>query len=136
MKTKYVLGFAFSQNQVILIKKQKPEWQRGLLNGVGGKIEGDESPKKAMEREYLEEAGYYTTDWIPFCEMEGEHFVVYCFKLFSDVVFDNSKSMESEEILKIPIPQLHDRNCISNIPWLVYMALDKEKHYSYIKYES
>jgi hypothetical protein len=37
--TKYCLGFAYFQEnentQVILIRKEKPEWQKGLLNGVG-----------------------------------------------------------------------------------------------------
>jgi 8-oxo-dGTP diphosphatase len=43
--TQYVLGFLFdpSQKDVVLIKKLKPEWQKGKLNGVGGKIEEGES---------------------------------------------------------------------------------------------
>lgn len=40
---KYVLGFMFSTEdrgqKVALIKKLKPKWQAGLLNGIGGKIE-------------------------------------------------------------------------------------------------
>ncbi len=43
MKT-MVAGFLFdeSRERVVLIKKQKPEWQSGRLNGVGGKIEPGE----------------------------------------------------------------------------------------------
>jgi 8-oxo-dGTP pyrophosphatase MutT (NUDIX family) len=32
------------QIEVLLIEKQKPAWQRGKLNGVGGKIEPGENP--------------------------------------------------------------------------------------------
>jgi len=50
-----VVGFCFTLNQqlVVLILKNKPEWQRGKLNGVGGKIkiDTDESPLDAMVRE-------------------------------------------------------------------------------------
>ena len=34
----YVAGFMYSKDRkkVVLIEKINPEWQRGLLNGVGG----------------------------------------------------------------------------------------------------
>lgn len=36
-KTKYVVGFAFdlTLTMVALIRKNRPEWQMGLLNGIG-----------------------------------------------------------------------------------------------------
>lgn len=35
---RYVVGFCFNSDlsQIILIEKNKPEWQKGYLNGVGG----------------------------------------------------------------------------------------------------
>jgi 8-oxo-dGTP diphosphatase len=55
---RYVLGFAFFQNKVVLIRKNRPEWQAGKLNGVGGKIEPtDQNAFAAMAREFYEEAG-------------------------------------------------------------------------------
>jgi 8-oxo-dGTP diphosphatase len=60
----YVCGFVFDPlAQVYLIRKLKPDWQKGLLNGIGGKIEtadeGGEYPASvtAMSREFEEEAG-------------------------------------------------------------------------------
>ncbi len=55
----YVCGFMFSpdKKQVALIRKTKPEWQKDLLNGIGGKIESGESPHEAMVREFYEESG-------------------------------------------------------------------------------
>lgn len=73
--TAYVCGFAFdTMGDVCLIRKEHPQWQRGLLNGVGGKIELDDpevtvihegsvvsyGPSRsysAIAREFKEEAG-------------------------------------------------------------------------------
>ncbi len=46
----YVTGFMYSidRKRVVLIEKINPEWQKGHLNGVGGKIEKDETPEKEL----------------------------------------------------------------------------------------
>ena len=56
----YVVGFPFidmrpSSIEVFLVEKFKPVHHRGLLNGIGGKIERGESPNHAILREYYEE---------------------------------------------------------------------------------
>src|SRR6267378_2240649 len=75
----YVCGFMMSYDlmQFLLIRKTHPEWQKGKLNGIGGKLEkkqqltstkeGDtdvwlyETPFEAMIREFYEETGIKTT---------------------------------------------------------------------------
>lgn len=59
MKT-YVLGFCFNAalNKVVLIRKNRPQWQAGKLNGVGGHVEPWELPLGAMVREFREESGW------------------------------------------------------------------------------
>lgn len=54
---RYCLGFVFSPDfrQVLLIEKRRPKWQEGLLNGIGGKLEGSETAVEAMVRECREE---------------------------------------------------------------------------------
>ena len=65
----YVLGFMFSRDleRVLLIRKNRPAFQAGKFNGIGGKIEGTvkplETPLQAMVREFEEEAGQKITDW-------------------------------------------------------------------------
>lgn len=63
---KYVVGFLVCEDtkNVLLIRKARPDWQRGKLNGVGGHIEpaDDEHPHftadlVAMVREFKEETG-------------------------------------------------------------------------------
>lgn len=55
----YVLGFAFDhERNLLLIEKQKPDWQKGRWNGIGGKLEADDfSLFHAMAREFHEETG-------------------------------------------------------------------------------
>jgi 8-oxo-dGTP diphosphatase len=54
----WVVGFVFkNRDEVTLVMKNRPEWQKGKLNGVGGKIEAGETSAQAMRREFKEEAG-------------------------------------------------------------------------------
>ena len=52
----YVLGFMFSPDmeRILLMRKNRPEFQAGKFNGIGGKIEGTETPLQAMIREFEE----------------------------------------------------------------------------------
>jgi 8-oxo-dGTP pyrophosphatase MutT (NUDIX family) len=64
----YVVGFLFAPtreqpDQVALIMKNKPAWQKDKLNGLGGHIERNESPLIAMRREFEEEGGADIIDW-------------------------------------------------------------------------
>lgn len=47
----YVVGFMLDQarEHVVLIEKNRPAWQAGKLNGVGGKVEPGEFPVNAMQ---------------------------------------------------------------------------------------
>ena len=101
---KYVVGFAFSRNktEVVLILKQKPDWQAGKLNGIGGKIEElDQSPHHAMSREFAEETGVKIPMilWHRFAVLKGIDYKaeLHCFRLFTNRIY-LCKSMEQEEI--------------------------------------
>lgn len=70
----YVLGFCFGTRlvTVLLIRKTRPSWQAGKLNGVGGKIKTGETPMQTMEREFREEIGYGSPlDWRQFGTLRG-----------------------------------------------------------------
>ncbi len=72
--TAYVVGFAFDDDEnVALVRKKRPEWQKGYLNGVGGKIEEGESSRAAMVREFEEETGLGVPEheWEQFVAMQG-----------------------------------------------------------------
>lgn len=125
--TNYVVGFLFSrENNIVLMMKNKPEWQAGLLNGVGGKIEGKETPAAAMVREFEEEAGAVTSesDWTNFCDLKGDGFYVHCMKAVNDAAFWAASTTEAEEVIKLSPSELSRYECVSNLKWLIEMALD------------
>ena len=87
----YVLGFRISGTHAALIKKKRPSRQKGLFNGVGGKIEGEETPAAAMTREFQEETSKVVLGWDHFATIESPYTKVYCFRSFGD--FDGIKTM-------------------------------------------
>ena len=132
-KKTYVVGFLFNQdrNKVALIKKLKPQWQKGLLNGVGGKIEAGETSKEAMIREFREETGVDTSDldiWDKYAVIEFPKATLNVFRAFSDRVYD-VKTVEKEEVSILyvaDLPMIPDQ-LIYNIVQLVTKALEQEK---------
>lgn len=122
----YTLGFFFSvdKKRVALIKKTKPVWQAGRLNGIGGKVEAMESPLNCMIREFREETGYFQYEWKYFAVMQNPEFKVFCFVGFGDV--DALKTTTEEEIVIVNVNEIVNHNTITNVRWLVPIALDKE----------
>lgn len=134
---KYVLGLMFSDDRqfVVLMKKMaKPDapdldWQAGLLNGIGGKIE-DETRLAAMIREFKQETGVTQSAWKQFATMWGEEWLVECFVCFvEEKQLFSVKTQEDEEVLVIPVEELikgQTAPIIPNLKWLIPMALDAD----------
>lgn len=125
---KYVVGFIFDEKKenVLLMQKCKPEWQKGLYNGIGGKMEPGERPLKAMARECLEETDLYINDWEQFCTLRfgvPEIGQLHCFTAIADI--SKAKQMEEEPISIFPVNDLPIT--IPNLRWLIPLALDKDK---------
>lgn len=129
----YVLGLAFSEDkeEILLIKKEKPKWQRGLYNGIGGKIERyDDNPIDAMVREFKEECGIETSkdDWDQIGLMAGSFGKVFVFNYFGDI--SDYQSMESETVVKFSINvALHKDKIIPNVKTLICHCIDDANNY-------
>lgn len=125
MKVKMVVGFMFNENEtdVLLIVKNKPSWQFGKLNGIGGKVEAGETYGRAMCRKFQEETGIGWGDWNYVITMGGDDWEVQVFTAKSDAVFE-FKQMEDEEVCLIPINDLDNYFHLSNLRWLIPMCLD------------
>jgi 8-oxo-dGTP diphosphatase len=125
VRTGYALGFCFMNysTEVVLIRKNKPEWQKGLLNGVGGKIEPGESAHEAMVREFREETGVLIPEWEHFVTMNFTGARVYCFKVFVPSIVPVSTC--TDEL--VVVHNISDINrtirVIPNLKWLIPMAL-------------
>lgn len=137
----YCLGFAFDlpndwpksatigKTNVALIRKLKPEWQAGSLNGIGGKIEDyDETPRHAMVREFSEETGYKTRldQWQRFHTMGSEDWQVECFRAFH-IPLGELYSATDEEVLYVNAYQLPE-DVLFNLRWLIPLAMDPQPY--------
>ena len=95
-KKKYVLIYAYDINfniqqqkqYVLLVHKNRPAWQAGCYNLLGGKIEPNETPYQAAIRELKEESGLdpVNTDSLPeSTEPAGmvinPYSLIYCFSI-------------------------------------------------------
>ena len=125
---RYVAGFMFSRDKflVLLIEKMSPAWQRGLLNGIGGKIEAGESPIEAMIREFAEETGVKTTaeEWTEFVHyIRQDVYEVHFYSTFTDKIH-SAVTLEKEVIAKFKSDRL-PKNVIFNLNWLIPLSLDE-----------
>ena len=59
----YVVGIVTDGSKILLLRKNNPDWQKGLYNGVGGKVDLDETPFEAIIRECQKEVGLEISNW-------------------------------------------------------------------------
>lgn len=104
---------------VVLIKKNRPDWQRNLLNGVGGKVENDESPLDAIIREFKEETSVIVNNWTHFLSYEANNDIVYWFYSYHDEYLP-IKSMTDETVTYYNrFDYHHQENSIIDINWII-----------------
>jgi 8-oxo-dGTP diphosphatase len=140
MKT-YSLGFAISNDvsSVLLIKKIKPEWQRGKFNGIGGSIENCDNGDylNCMVREFMEETGVISDreNWhyvIEMCTPTSWSVMVYA--IFMDIT--KARTITEEEVVIVPISSLLTRNdVIPNLRWLVPMCINGSEGLKRVEYK-
>lgn len=127
MKT-HTLGFIFTENKdkVVLILKEKPASQKGKLNGIGGKIEVEESSENCISRETKEETDLDIAPdkWQKYAQilMENEIGV----DVFVTTYIGEQSDARSSEGLKVewyPVDNLPE-NVMSNLNWLIPAAID------------
>ena len=152
----YTLGFMFSENkqEVLLIQKDRLEWQAGKLNGIGGKQEPNDSTSLDTQiREFKEETGIDTkiSDWELFCIIYGTEtknktgtkigstYRIYCYKAFNNSLYD-ARVVETEipMVLDLFNPEREDHikyfPILPNVNWLIPMALTTVNQVLQIKY--
>jgi len=135
----YVVGFVYTPTfstkglEVLLIRKMKPPWQVGALNGVGGLIEPGEFPAAAMQREFKEETDCLVPAelWRRFCKLrvnnpdkEGE-VELYFFSYFAKRGKLPVKAMTEEPLFWIYTDTINQCYTIDNLNWLVPMGCAK-----------
>lgn len=129
------VGLLFNGDDVLLVEKEKPSWQKGLLNGVGGKAEFGETPIECLKREFKEETGVDTSSnwaWRAVAVEAGPDYELHAFASFVDrdvfTSFDPkqvpSKNDAGEKLHWISVVELPVYPVIGNLRWIVPMAQD------------
>ncbi len=130
---KYVAGFLFRRDraEVTLVRKEKPEWQKGKLNGIGGKVEPGETEYAAMVREFREETGAEILDWSPVAVLKVGEAEVHFFRSSSgDGVRMFNQNDVGEAVTTYRVDSLLAGTSagllIPNLRWLLPMAADPD----------
>lgn len=143
----YVCGFLFFRQaglnqipifatendwKVLLILKDRPVWQAGKYNGIGGKIELGEKPIDAMIRECYEECGLRIDGWKQFATMEVDNGAkIHFYKAFADTV-PQWQQKTSEPLASFPTHRL-PANLINSNRYLIPMAMENDMTEAIIK---
>jgi len=132
----YSLGFMFNKtkDQVVLIRRIRADWQQGMLNGVGGKIEPGENSHDSMVREFTEETGVATdpgTDVIQGDWRQAIRYILPSVVLHIFVTIDH----ENQYCTKVEdrgegVPSLwrvdevlRGSECVPNLKWIIPLLL-------------
>ena len=128
IQEKYTVAFIFNttMSKVLLVHKQKPEWQLGKVNGIGGKYEEGETGEQCIQRETREESNLDIPEaaWLRVGTMRltSGNVGVYAARYegnLSDAVKNHHEEVEWFGIDSLP------ENAISNLHWLVPLTLKK-----------
>lgn len=106
-KKRYVVGFMFdnSMKSVLLIQKNRPDWQAGKLNGIGGHIEPGEYPIDAMVREFREETDVKTevSTWAHVLTLRFPYAELEVFSAKSSLAFAAAKTVTDEPVIRFSL---------------------------------
>ncbi len=64
-----VVGIITDNEEILLLRKNNPDWQKGLYNGIGGKVELNTTPLETIIKKCQEELGVNILNWI---ELDSE----------------------------------------------------------------
>lgn len=112
--------------EVVLVRKNKPKWQAGRLNGIGGAIEGGESPYQAMVREWHEETGHNEVGWSHFATLAFPGGRVHFFSASVDRMPAFPAKNDIGEAIEIHNYEsvVRSDDVIDNLKWLMPLAFD------------
>lgn len=127
---KYVNGFVFTPNyeEIMLIRKNRPFWQKGWLNGVGGHVEEGESSYDAMCRECKEESNLELYNWLYIGNItDSKTWSVECFTATARN-FDSVKPLTDEAVEIIPLDNLDYEQLVQPADVFIRHAMNPNYH--------
>lgn len=147
-KLKYTICFVQSFGHVLMLLRNKNPF-KGMLNGIGGKIEPDESPIIAAKRELFEESKIHINDmkllgivtWDDASKEGYDGMYVYWCNLPIIVHSESAKLCSEGTLHWIPIDQVLNVNrmIVENIPFFLNEMVTNERlcrcHFDYNGYK-
>ncbi len=116
-----IFVFSWDLEKVYLIRKKKPKWQEDFLNGVGGKVEKEESFDDCAIRETKEEINIdidkHKLQNLGVIEAKDFRVRIYAYR-----TKQKPKQMEDEELKITPVKSIPNLNVIPNLRMLVPYA--------------
>lgn len=128
---RYVCGFMIApaadalESQVLCVLKNRPTFQAGRWNGIGGKIEAGETPLQAQVREFEEEAGVATDPeaWEHTISLYAPSHEVHYYRTFVPS-FPPYRTVTDEWIASHYVRQLlTDLPVLDNMRWILPLQL-------------
>ena len=124
----YVCGFVFNSllTDVLLIRKARPDWQAGKLNGMGGLIQPDEDSRTAMSRECRQECGlgFQPWAWQPVAAIYRPKAFLVHFYFATTPSIDEAKSLTDEQVVRHKVADLMHLDTVRHVRWLICLAVD------------
>lgn len=114
------------ETKVLLIQKDRPDWQKGKLNLPGGKIEAGETPKQTAVREIKEETGLDASLVKQMGIIKDADRIIYCMEALVNYYEDLSpREGETEIPFWMSLEEaLNDKRLIPNLKLVIpLMAL-------------
>ena len=129
-----------------LIRKNRPAWQAGKLNAIGGHVEAGEIPLDAQVREYFEETGVQSQpgDWVFFATLRGGeneengYRVNFYYSTNEDLLNVTSMTDEKIEVVKWneKMYPWNAQDMMHNLRWLGEAARDNILHSRFVSHNT
>ncbi|MFW3354084.1 NUDIX hydrolase [Aliarcobacter butzleri] len=125
----YVVGIVTDGSKILLLRKNNPDWQKGLYNGVGGKVNLDETPLEAIIRECQKEVGLEIPNWnqIETIPLQSGVDLTYFFAVIEEEELKKAQSLQDERV------EFFD---IDNLPKNILKDLKEQIDNIFLKIES
>lgn len=129
---RYTVGFVLNEDEseVLLIRKKRPDWQKGFLNGLGGQCDPGEDSVVTMIREAFEEANItlYPKRLLEFAKLTHPEKEVYFFVgRLNESAYRQFKTKTDEDVYSISIHDFyHDEtlDVLASVKWLFPMGVN------------